>query len=43
MVREQRENIQNGQKGDKMFEGEGGVGVQHLQREGQIVQWRYTG
>ena len=29
MVREQREKIQNGQKGDKKFEGEGGAGVQH--------------
>ena len=29
MVREQREKKQNGQKGDKKFEGEGGAGVLH--------------
>ena len=29
MVRGQREKIQNGQKGDKRFEDEGGAGVQH--------------
>ena len=29
MVREQREKIQNGRKGDKRFEGEGGVEVLH--------------
>ena len=38
---EQREKIQNG-KGNKRFEGEGGAGVQHLQKGGQIVQRRYT-
>ena len=29
VVREQREKIQNGRKGDKKFEGEGGAEVQH--------------
>ena len=29
MVRGQREKVQNGQKGDKKFEDEGGAGVQH--------------
>ena len=29
VVRGQREKIQNGQMGDKMFEDEGGEGVQH--------------
>ena len=29
MVREQKENIQNEPTGDKKFEDEGGVGVQH--------------
>ena len=33
MVKEQREKIQNGPKGDKMFEDEGRAGVQHLLRE----------
>ena len=29
VVREQREKKQNGQKGDKRFEDEGGMGVLH--------------
>ena len=29
MMRRQREKIQNGQKGDKKFEDEGGAGVLH--------------
>ena len=29
MMRRQREKIQNGQMGDKRFEGGGGSGVQH--------------
>ena len=32
MVRGRRKKIQNGQTGDKRFEGEGGVGVQHQHR-----------
>ena len=42
MVRGQREKIQNWPMGDKRFGDESGARVQHLPREGQIVQWRYT-
>ena len=38
VVREHREKIQNEQKGDKRFEGEGGPEVLHRQRLGQIEQ-----
>ena len=30
-------------EGNKRFEDEGGAGVQHQHREGQTVEWRYTG
>ena len=43
MVRELREKRHNEQKGDKRFGGEGGAGVLHWQRGGQIGQWKYTG
>ena len=39
MVRRQREKRQNGQKGDKRFEGESAA----LVKGGQVEQWRYTG
>ena len=39
MVREQRKKRPNVQKGDKMFEGEGGAGVLHWQRRpGKTVE-----
>ena len=36
MLRGQREKMQNGQKGDKRIEDEGGAGVQHLQRRARL-------
>ena len=36
VMREQRQKIQNGQKGDKRFEGEGGAEVLYWQRGARL-------
>ena len=45
VMKVERENIKSGWKGNRRFEGEGGTGVLHKQREdqmGHIEQWRNT-